>query len=139
MLCHAMNLPSEVLGIRVIPHNTFMILAVFRIPGHTLDVRVVDNALPFRFFTTRVSNLVRCSIPCQLLNSSEWFHRAFKRFAFHCMGNGYGALPSKSATQKERGCCYPFIPMFIHQVCDNNASSLIQVGIFICTFDCLYL
>ena len=97
-----------------------------------VDVRVGGNGI-FQscLFTAGIGHFLAVGAPGELFDTAKRFHRAFVRFALQDVCHVADGRTVEVGYEGVWGSGYPFVPMLVHEVGDDDTCCLIQVGIFV--------
>ena len=124
---------GRVLGIGVISHVSFGDVARL-LAGQVVDVDVRvggDGVVQSRLLAAGVGPLLAVGAPGQLLDASPGLHGAFVGLAFEDVLHVADGRAVKVGNERVGGSGHPFVPVLVHQVGDDDARRLVQVGIFV--------
>ena len=97
-----------------------------------IDIRVGRNSIcQSRFHTAGESHFIRCGAPRQLLDAAERLHRTFIGKSFKDVFHITDAIAVEFGNERMRSGRYPFIPMFVHQIGNDDAGCLGQIGMLV--------
>ena len=97
-----------------------------------INIRIGRNRIfQPRFFTTGISHFVRSHIPCQLFNTAPRLHRTFVWFSFQYIYDIGNTVAVKIGHKRMWCSGHPLIPVFIHQIGDDNTGSFRQIRMLV--------
>ena len=126
------TLPSDVFTIRWVLRVGVVSFVFFGYVYGLLGVQIInidigigrDGVCQSGFLAASICHFIRSSVPSQLFDATPRFHRAFVGFTIQYVDNIRDCIAIEIGHKRMRGGGYPFVPMFVHQIGDDDACCL---------------